>query len=402
MIFTYKNIPIYLSTTLSEKAEKDLISNLLENDIFKSSWVQRRLASYPLAIEAEKDILILELMEHFWKLPASNILFSVFRDFDKVFTVLGKKGHFIHQFEVFLLGWHLINQLIEKDRNKIFLSKFGNYERLFYSWLFVSTAHDFGYPLQLADELSKKFSKLYNKIHLNSLSDKYKTLFDDTIIEDKNDLRTVHVFNADKKTNEIVNIDNFILDGIKVSIEGNRDDAEAIQEILKKDNHGYISAMIFCRTYIAFLSEAKRWNFSSERWRIDDLTLEAAAIALHAIPMRNRDYINMIFYNSNPLAYLLILIDNLQEWNRTLRPSNIWPSYSLIDFKTNYDSISLRYMLNHEKWTRKMQNDVRDSLAKKAKLINLPIKPNPSFNFKISVEFTSNSGHRFDPIFLKL
>lgn len=402
MISTFKTVPIYLSTTLSETAERILISNLLKMDYFKSPWIQRRLASYPLAIEAEKDVLILELLGYLWKIPPSDRLFSVFKDFDKVFTILDKKGHFIHQFEVFLLGWHLINQLLEKDRKEIFKSIFGNHKRIFNSWLFASTAHDFGYPLQLAKDLAKKFSELYNKIHMRELSTKYNKLSKNQNIKIENELCFFKIHDKDNKTEKLIDIESFILDGIESSIEGNKEDALSIQKILRKNDHGYISAMILLRTYIDFLSKEKGLNFESEHWRIDDLKLVCASIALHNIPLRYEKYLEMISFNLNPYAYLLILIDNLQEWHRSMRLSDKYPSYNLRTFETKSDSISLFYILLHENWTKKMKNDTIKSLSEKAKLINLLKRPHPSFNFNISIKFQSNEGHLFDPISITL
>jgi len=399
MSLIHKNISIYPATTLSQDAEIELITNILELVDSKFPNIQRRLSSYPAAPESEKDTLIIELMDSFWKLEGSSDLFLVFKDFEQVFTILEQKGHFIHSFEVFLLGWHLLNLLIKKGGKKILGSRRNIQKHIFYAWLLTSTAHDFGYPVQVAHELADRFSLLYNKIHMNNIADEYEKLSKNKNLTFGSSLLSVEAFDMRTKSIAPEDIELFILVGIQRSIIGNLSDAKQIREALM-DKHGYISALILCRTYIDFLSKAKRWRHPGELWRVDILQMVAAAIALHSISMTHRNFIRKISFNSNPLAYLLILIDNLQDWNRSLRPNNEWPSYNLTHFQTSQknDFIRLDYNLYHERWDAVMERRVKKSLAEKEQKLSLAVKPAPRIGFKININFSSNHGHKFRSI----
>jgi hypothetical protein len=403
MIFFSKNTPIYPATTLSGKTESSLIFNILPIEIFQPSSIRRLLCAYPMAIEDEKDIIICELMNQFWKIPPSRRLFPVFKDFDKVCAILEKRGHFIHQFEVFLLGCHIINLLITKDVSKIIKRQLGSTKRIYFAWLFASTAHDFGYPLQLAQELLEKFSGLYKKIHIEDLAENYSDLAK-TEIELQN-LLEFKAYNVTIRDYEMIKVERLILDGIRSSIVGNMHDAKTILELIKgnkKKNHGYISALILCRTYIEYLSKIKKWKHPNELWRFKLLKKIAASILLHSIPFENKKYIKKISFNKNPLAYLLFLIDNIQEWNRSLRPSKDWPSYNLIDFHSTLNSISLKYLLSHEEWNDQMEEKTKEDLEEKTNMIKCLTKPDPPLGFTIKIIFLSNHNKDFGIISLKL
>lgn len=402
MNFNNEYIPVYPSTSFDELAERSIISFMLELDLFKETKVQRRLASYPSAIEEEKNLIILELMEHFWGAYSTKKMFTVFRDFEKVFTILGGKGHFIHQFEVFLLGWYIIHSILVK-RGEELIQNFNTYERIFYSWLFASTAHDFGYPLQIAGELAKKFSELYSNIHMNNLAKIYRKLNKGNYISKEKDLNILKVYNLLKKKDEFIDMDSFVLECISESYNNDLDSAKKVQRLLKKtDNHGYISAIIFCRLYIDYLSNEGWYGLSSEKWRIDDMKKVASAISLHAIPLKNKSFIKKINYNTNPILFLLFLVDNFQEWNRSLRLSDKWPAYSLKNFGASSNSIDLSYTLYHEKWDKPMVKRVQASLKDKATLLLQPKLPKPSLDLKITAYFSTNEGYDFKPIIIKL
>lgn len=399
MINNNRDSSIYISTSFTEQAEKKLIHNLIEMDHFKTPYINRRLATYPVSHENERDIIILELMETLWNRPECTRTFSIFRDFESIFEILEKRGHFIHQFEVFLLGCLLMNQLAKKDINKIFESSIGDQTKCFYSWLYTSTVHDFGYPLQEANQIAKKVSELYNKLNMKKLADQYASIFSDNWVKDESELISIKIYNVIEKKYETIDINKYILNGILNSINGDIKDAEIILKILiDRNNHGYISSIIFCRQYIEYLSTAKLWNDDEK----NSLEKIVAAIALHALPKENIAEFKKISFKFNPLSYLLILIDNLQDWNRTLRPSSQWPSYSLYEFEIYSDSINLKYLLEHENWTEEMKERVQDALIEKKELLNILEKPLPAFEFSIIIDYQTSDGYAFERIEVEL
>jgi hypothetical protein len=390
-----KKITIHRATTCSEKAENLLVRNMLDQKNPRLKEVERLLCSYPVVRESEKEILIIKIIEHLWNISSSKHLFKVFRDFERVFTIFEKKGHFIHTFEVFLLGWTLISLLIKKNGAEVFESNKIIYNNLFDAWLFTSTAHDLGYSFQFANKLAKKLSELYQKLHMSKISEMYLKISKENykiILQDS--LLYVDAYYQKEKKFKKVEIESLILNGIESSIHGDHNDALEIQEFLKKENsHGYISALIFCRTYIEYLSKMKKWMSEKEAWRAEIMNLAAASIALHTIS--EKDFIRKIDFYSNPMAYLLLLIDNLQDWNRALWPNKLWPAYYLNDLKSAEKYMALEYHLYHEKWTKSMERRVKEALYDKQKRIYAIQKPNPSIDLSIKITFTSNWGHKF-------
>ncbi len=396
-----KIIPLFSTTTFTEHTEKLLINNLIELMPNLPLEAQRKLASYPFAKEEEKNILILELMDCFWNasnkstisFPDVNKIFSVFRDFDRIFAILEKRGHFIHQFEVFLLGSCLIRLLFS---NATIKEKF-DFDTFFYGWLIVSTAHDFGYPLQIASEMASKFSKLYKKLHMSALSLAFEFIEKQCSYINEKDLLSVEIYDAISK-NKCIYIDDLIKHGLHKTLS-NEETANKILSLLKRENnHGYVSALIFCRNYIEYLSCQKDSEFKDcfENTIVDLV----AAIAIHSLPKSEIKIINSIDFYENPLAYILILMDNLQDWNRQMRPSSDWPSYNLMEFNFNSNVINIGYNLRHNNWTKRMENQVKESLNDKRQLLNQLPKIKPTLNIKILVRFITN--HRLNIKGIKL
>nr|WP_320016069.1 hypothetical protein [uncultured Desulfobacter sp.] len=392
MIYQKKESSIYLSTSFSEQAEKKLISNLFDMEYFQNPYISRRLATYPMASEEERDLIILEIMESLWSQNNAET-FSIFKDFESVFKILGKRGHFIHQFEVFLLGCHLFEMLWENDTKNALKEFFTNHSNCFYSWLHTSTVHDFGYPLQEANKIAAKFSELYKKLNMETVSQNYSSIYQKNWIKKEQNLLNIRVHNSSKKNQETINIDQQILSGIQECVDADPSEVKSLLERLSSnDNHGYISAIIFFRNYLDF----------NDKKNDDYLKKISAAIALHALPMDDMYFFQRIDFYSNPLAYLLILIDNIQDWNRTLKPSQEWPSYSLEYFDSNVSSMQLIYNLEHQLWTNTMKDNVRISLNEKRELLQSLKPPKPSFNYPIKMIYKTSDGDDLGEISLTL
>ncbi len=413
MLISNDAFPILTSQTLNIEAEKELIKQIINGSFFKGNFVQRRLGLYAYIEEAEKDLLILELMEHYWNTAGSKKLFTSFRDFDVVLTILGKKGHFIHQFEVFLLGCFLI-KILTRFSPSLFESTFANQNHLFYGWLYASTAHDFGYPLQLAEKLSDKFAGLYKKLHIRGISKEYEKICKDYSLSSEKALFQTKIWNPSKKKWQQYDTENFLFEGIKLSLNNDEKASKEVSDILKeKNNHGYTSALILCRSYLSFLSKANKGGLSSQRWRVKALQLAAAAIALHAIPSEQKKYLKKINFNANPLAYLLFIIDSLQEWNRAISPSvkwpnrsrkpkHEWPAYHLASFNVLEKSLEFRYIVLHEKWSANLKNKTLEAIKEKALRIKCPSGPSPSLGFTIIISFYSSNNSILDKTWLRI
>lgn len=389
MITILQEIPLLPSGTLSDRAQEEIAASILGNDYFKKKVnVQRRIASYVGATPRDKDKLILELLDLFWRIPQGNRIFSVFRDFDSIFGILGKRGHFVHQFEVFLLGLNFITEFLKvKPEHRGFFN-YDSFERIFFTWLLTSTAHDLGYPLSVAKNFISKFADLYRKIHMKNLFHIYKSIEKEHGVDNEKDLTRLSIGRQGP-----FEIEAFLKEGIQTSLHINSFDAEKLQGVLKqKNNHGYISSLILCRTYLDYLVHSKAQVRNS--WRIDALKKASTAIALHALPSELKSHISKISFNTNPFAFILILVDQLQEWSRSLRQNEKWPSYHLMKFSNQGNKICLSYSLESNIWSANNKRKVRDYIKKKKQIIKLMKGPNPSSDFDIMVDFITNDGQR--------
>lgn len=403
-MFNTENKIAYPSTTFDQDAEQYLIELLLQEVDNKDFKLQRMLSSYPLASEQEKGILILKILGYLWPLGSPSNLFAVFRDFDTVLSLIKGKGNFIHSFEVYLLGFHIIKLLLDVNEKNILQSQFRPDKRIYDSWLITSTAHDFGYPLEVIPELSNKFSELFKLLYLNGVAKKAKELSAIRKLHLQKSLLSVEVYNVSRRKKETINVEHFVLEGIKNSIDGNINDAREIRDVLKESlikigkqehsyiKHSYVSALILARSYINYLSTSKKWENKKELWRTQLLKKVAAAIALHALPSSREDLINKISFDLNPVAYILFLVDNIQDWNRSLRPSEKHPTYILTDYTSSGKEISIGYTLEHGRWKKKMVTDAKNYIADKQKKFKALKPPRRSLNISIFLRFSTDHG----------
>jgi hypothetical protein len=397
MITREKQIPVYLSATFSQQSEMKIIDSLLESRYFDDPYIQRRLAAYPAARESERNILILQVFDNLWSKSKSSIDFSVFKDFEDIFALIdNKRGHFVHQFEVFIFGWMLIKLLAEKRINSLQTGSEDDEKTLFDTWLLTSSAHDFGYPFEMAKEVTKKISTLYEKLFMNKLAESYNNLLSGYSLTEENNLLNVTL--EEVKDSPTISLANFVLEGIQLSVNEDRvaDGINILKSLSKENNHSYVSALLFCRTHLTQLSKTSSYHDTSSL----QTKKIAGAIALHAL--KESHYLEAIDFDRNPLAYLLFIIDNIQDWNRTLRPSPKWPSYSLSSINYEPDGLCLSYYLDHENWNPTMVERVKKSLIEKDNILHLPKKPSQEFGFQIKISFEANNEESFESILLNI
>lgn len=263
-----------------------------------------------------------------------------------------QRDHFIHSVNVFLLGLAIYSQnslYREYFTNYIINSKYEKYykledntlsnEEFLYRWGVAALFHDIGYPVEI---IGKQLTKFIDD-GLDSISDDYDVnpeinfknfkAFNSIVKEDphftdlfRNDYPYSSFINLYKPTdimaykinqdfgvdiNELINhLDNFP----KEMGEGGFID------------HGFFSAILVMNSYGSLMQSNYTENDKSEKYAyffypiVDSTT----AILLHNY---YRNAMQKIFKQKqldpkkSPLSYLLILCDELQEWNR--RPIGI-------------------------------------------------------------------------------
>lgn len=395
--------PYIISSTLTEQAEENIIMALFELPQFKEPNIQRKLAYYPYASPEVKNETICEIMDSIWGKTNFEYPFKTFKELEIYLTAGGQRGHFIHQFEVYLLGLNIIDVFL---KNKVKFV-FEDTERIYYTWLITSTAHDFGYPLQIAQKITTRLSKLYQDIGMVSLSDKFKSIsYSDSLILKESDLSSL-IIKKDTTSHvcETILIKELIAETILATLSVKTSDACDIQSKLITDNdHAYVSAVMLSNILVKQLLKNNNddYNHMKDSWQFDALKYAIGAIALHA--SKKNETIENLAFEKNPFAYLLFIIDNIQEWNRAVVNDIAWPIYTLTHFSvtdTNKE-IKLNYMLNHDVWDKDMKDRIVISLKDKKDLLEKPSGPNPPLGLIFTLQFNSNDGDSFPDVQIKI
>ena len=216
------------------------------------------------------------------------------------------RDHFLHQFQVFLLGSIMIDYLIASGRI--------NHDRntLSKGWLLSATFHDFAQAVQRYDQWNKTFFKESLKIEVLEALELKKHYFENTFLSSAEHIissleRCFCDFKEQDKTGNYNKIRHFFY-----------------HQITEKKNHGLLSS----------LSLLKRFEANDEFHTV--ILPSATAIAIHddgiwqalSGVQGNSEEVEWITnlctlkplsrlkLNTQPLSFLLILSDNIQDWGR--------------------------------------------------------------------------------------
>ncbi|MCH5179828.1 MAG: hypothetical protein J1F32_01260 [Erysipelotrichales bacterium] len=263
------------------------------------------------------------------------------------------RDHYSHSVYVFSLG------LAIYANDKIFRDTFNNFYNLkndmasyhfLKMWGMVSLFHDIGYPFQLAQEQIQTYTKelwgdQYDENPFVSYGnlDKFLAIDNDTKLKLQNGLNTSYEFNS---------IDDIFAYGLKLR-EGYDD--EYMKFYLRKRainsqryvDHAYYSAIILVKQLFSV------HDFEFNLQTLDILT----AILLHNSINKykfdkNTDIPNRhpISIDEHPLSYLLLLCDELQDWDRFAygKVSKHNPLAWDIDIKISDNYIWIEYFFDKE------------------------------------------------------
>ena len=186
---------------------------------------------------------------------------------------LNHRDHLIHTFNTYLLG-HYFTCSSDVLERKIRVAGFLN------KWSFIATAHDLAYPLEI---FSKQISKYLKDVTKPAANSNIKMEFN---------LKNLESFVSAGGTDYFSKIQRY-LDQSRIQLDIRK-------YFVKELSDGYIDHGIFC----ALLLEKLFPDYQ-------DITEVSSAIALHNIDSKIE-----ISIERHPLAWLLILSDELQEWDR--------------------------------------------------------------------------------------
>jgi hypothetical protein len=285
------------------------------------------------------------------------------------------RDHYVHTIFVFLLGLAIYekNDNFKKNFNEYALNK-KNYpdfyvtknEEFFYRWGIASLFHDIAYPLEISLKQANKYLDFIcnypeevtrkSKIKME-LSDfeyfmtlpplKPGTIFENDFL--KKYPKSKYKFYADATSILSQSISsNFSLniDDVKTNIIG-------FVKFMKEESfidHGFYGAVIILRWYY-HLVKTTNWNPSYFYFPVAD---SASAIFLHNYYkyglMNKPFYLECMKVKSHPIAYLLILCDGLQEWNRKDFGENASSNTTITDFNVtiNNSKMDIHYEFTKE------------------------------------------------------
>lgn len=224
------------------------------------------------------------------------------------------RDHYCHSVYVFALG--LAVYAGDGAFRKNFLDFYG-YEddgksacKFLYLWGAVSLFHDIGYPFQLAHEQIKNYSEeLWGIKNPENLYVSFGNFTRFTALGEETARRLKNTLNTDR---EFTSLDELFAYGLKLRMgyeekpvcEKLRSRVEVQPKFM---DHAYFSAVILAKQLLS------QPDFSLDAAKLDVLT----AILLHnSFNKYDAPSAHPVAPDEHPLSYLLILCDELQNWDR--------------------------------------------------------------------------------------
>lgn len=317
------------------------ILEFLENETKESAFAvyQAFFDSYRITLKGESN-------------PFIDLL-DVLRSYEEnAATLIDKqRDHYIHSVNVFILGLCIYAQ--NKNYRKAFdtvnmgkanysFSYDTKHEEFYYRWGLASLFHDVGYPVEIIGKQISKFMDFATEVDGDI---KVKSHLE---FENFNDLNTIAEVIPKReftkayydKYDTCVYVDllkpiDLLAHKLHVSLGVNLKDVKAALDnfvgVMAKSgfiDHGYYSAIIVLKWY-GYLIQSCRYKPEYFFYPVLD---SASAILLHNYyknammkPPFNKGCLSPY---DHPVAYLLILCDELQEWNRE--------AYGIVDKKRTH------------------------------------------------------------------
>jgi hypothetical protein len=359
---------------LTQEAQKQLIKPLL-SDGFPIQWDWRRrylLGLYHISEEAKKIRIIMEVIKALWQDTPGVALLDSLNKFERFLRALGKRDHFIHQFEVFLLGWFILDFLGAKGYTLKGLTSFE--PKIFLKlWLLTAMGHDLGFPLQESPKIFGALRELYGhqSIGLHRTSKLFARL--------ENKFTNINFRGRSRLVNDLLSgiggkISEEAILGIAYTTSLNNEMARLVWHKMEgaTKNHGLLSALLLGRAvFRSFIpgGDLKKAVVTSNQ-ELQHFRLLLAAIGLHHLKEEQSFVIKKIEFARNPFAYLLYLTDNLQEWSRDLGGWTYEPTTLLSECEGKDCGIILTFVIAHDSWDDKMVEKVKDEIEKAKSRLN--------------------------------
>lgn len=256
----------------------------------------------------EDHQIALDTIQALWQSRFQMDYPDIQRDFEPILQLDPEyREHFLHEFQVFLLGALIIDRLYDTPPIRAFEESSGS--PLEDAWLAAATYHDFNYPVQEWEDRMKKFLKeclcLQNGVPI-SLNLEGVVVRDDFLSKMK-DICAIINYDMDDC------IVRFVFE--KAALERNHAALATLSFLNKFENNSQLTVSAKSQAALGILLHAES-NWKSFCSRSDCEQPWEAALS------RKRIMVNLAF-GTLPLAFLLAYCDAAQEWGRVGRKYEI-------------------------------------------------------------------------------
>jgi len=302
--------------------DRELLSKPLMNEINNIDKISYRneIQNFKKSCNLDdKDLytIVMETLHSLWvrKYQKEEAFgrFEIYKEFEKVlFKQPHYRDHFIHQFQVFLSGIPIINKHYDAIVES-YTTVFGDNSKINidFSWLLAATFHDIGYLVQQFDEWLNSFFKEFLEISEIPINLDFGKLFLIRNFQEYVDKLTSLYMSiySDKKEGEWTYNGKHIVD--------NEFRKMFSSKLISDRNHGLISALILLdrienSKVVQGISNYKDGTFTSS------IMPSALSISLHDAEIFLNDKIKQIEFSKDPLSFILIYCDTIQEWGRPI------------------------------------------------------------------------------------
>lgn len=323
--------------SFSQEATQKLLKPLLKEGIFFDKNLIYALSCYPFLNDKGKIDLIRTTTKEIWPFKEQGQLNELLANFELLLRSVNKRDHYIHQFEVFLVGWILIDCI------------FDNYPLIFaeeksdvlHMWFVASMCHDIGYTIEHYKTICCNLNDLYSKLGVGCLQSSFSD--DSEAYKNCDYLNILNSLSPDGT--DVTRLNQLLANSSKLK----KDEIDnLITNMQKALDHGYYGALLFLSAMNAMPIDM----YTSVK--IDNIALSIALHNVHkydVISSRAKDRLNDIFdIYEHPLPVVLFLIDNIQDWSRSDNITSGWPSFILSDVITHENIVSLNIIIKTDFW----------------------------------------------------
>ncbi len=306
--------------------------------------------------------------------PFTDIIL-ILEEYEKTAASLidSQRDHFVHAVNVFLTGLCIYIQN-SNYRNAfdsaIYKSPYKDYyktknEEFFYRWGIASLLHDIGYPIEIVGNQINRFLRIISDADGEDIRTRAIISYDN--FEELNSVKQIKDINSfaqdfvsaypEAKEIDIRKpIDLMALrihESLGTELQKTKTDLDKFIETMGKSgfiDHGFFSSIIVLKWY-GSLIQLQNFNSNYFFWPVLD---SATAILLHNYfknVIRKGDYAHAPMKpEENPIAFLLILCDEVQEWNRPARGIKTREKVlaDSVNFSVNDEYLAVSYISNSQ------------------------------------------------------